>query len=433
MIKIYKNLAANAIFIEDANGAQFLNSIQATTDDPTSTKMNIFDSVEQIYLVYQEEFTEFVNENGEQWGVDANATINALNATFQSAGTPTGDPPTITSTATLAIVQGGTLNHTLVATYGVGYEWTSLPSGIVTVDGNIRNIIGGSSLVAGTYTFTAKAINYNGEDTQTLILTVSNPSFANTQSVNFSNNDYLQANAGILQNVLGRTTNGTGSNDAWSISFWFKPGTATNTAQTILYFGNQDTVNQGYIQLKYNGQGNQKRIEMRYGSNNNRLTFNTAANSFNTNNWYHFMVCYDGGTTGSSNTGVTAYYGRFNFFIDGVLVNSSNTNTNSNFGYTGSIIPQNFRIGRFNNGQSLRNNSRIDELAIWSSDECANIATIYNNGSPRDLSLISSVPVHWWRMGDGDTFPFLFDSGSAANCTFQMLNMTSANIVNDVP
>ena len=34
-IKIYKDEAANSIFIEDANGAQFLNSLQASV--PTTT------------------------------------------------------------------------------------------------------------------------------------------------------------------------------------------------------------------------------------------------------------------------------------------------------------------------------------------------------------------------------------------------------------
>ena len=36
-------------------------------------------------------------------------------------------------------------------------------------------------------------------------------------------------------------------------------------------------------------------------------------------------------------------------------------------------------------------------------------------------------------MGDGDTYPYLQDSGTEGNCIFQMNNMTSADIVNDVP
>ena len=107
--------------------------------------------------------------------------------------------------------------------------------------------------------------------------------------------------------------------------------------------------------------------------------------------------------------------------------------SNSNFGYTGGIIGQNFRVGRFNNGQNLRNNCRVDELAVWDSDQSANISSIYSVGGAVDLMSLQDEPEHWWRMGDGDTFPFLFDTGVQANCIFQMQNMTSADLVNDVP
>ena len=430
-IKVYKDSSANAIFIEDSNGAQFLNSLHATVTDDTCS---ISDTAKSLDITTGIDFAEYVDESGTPYGTTAVETCDALNAIFSSSGTPTGNIPAITSTLSISSVSGSVVNYELTADYGVGYEWdlSNVP-GITTVEGNPRKLIGGSGLPVGTYNIPVKAINYNGEDSKTIVLTVSTPPFANTKSVKFNNNDYLQANAGVLQNVLGRTTNGTGSSDAWTISFWFKPGTSTNQSQTIVYFGSQDVTNQGCIQIKYNGQNNQKRLEMRYGSSNNRLNFSTAINSLSTNNWYHIMVTYDGGTTGAGSGSVNAYYGRFNFFIDGTLVNGTNVNTNNNFGYTGSVQPQNFRVGRFNNGQTMRNNCKVDELAIWDSDQSANISDIYNSGSPRDLSLISSAPVHWWRMGDGDTYPFLFDSGSAANCTFQMLNMTSAVIVNDVP
>jgi len=81
----------------------------------------------------------------------------------------------------------------------------------------------------------------------------------------------------------------------------------------------------------------------------------------------------------------------------------------------------------------MRNNCRVDEVAIWDTDESSNISSIYNSGSPFDLSTLTNDPLHWWRMGDGDTFPFLLDSGNQNNCIFVMNNMTSSDIVNDVP
>ena len=81
----------------------------------------------------------------------------------------------------------------------------------------------------------------------------------------------------------------------------------------------------------------------------------------------------------------------------------------------------------------MRNNSKVDELNIWDSDQSSNVSAIYNGGTVFDTMTLTDQPVHRWRMGDGDTFPYLFDTGSAANCIFIMNNMTAANIVSDVP
>ena len=430
MIKIYKNVGANAIFIEDDNGAQFFNSIQAVILDPASTKVSIYDNVKDLYLVYEEEYTLFVDENGAQWGTDAVDTCNALNAIFTNSGTPTADLPSITSPLTVELQQGDILNYELTADYGVGYEWDlSAVSGVATVEGNIRKLIGGSSLGLGSYNIPVKAINYNGEDSQTLVLNVTAPAFANTKSIEFQNNDWLGGNAGILSNVLGRVANGSGASDAWTISLWFKAGTSTSNSQTIAYFGGASVNNDGHLYLRYRGGSNA--LEFRYGTNFNFLKLTTNNNTLPVGVWKHILISYDGGTTGAASGSVGSYYGRFSIFIDGVL--QTTTNSNSNFGYTGSVDAINFRIGRYNSSASLRNGCKVDELALWDSDRSADIAAIYNGGTPTDLNTLGTPPVHWWRMGDGDTYPFLLDTGTAANLIFIMYSMTAASIVNDTP
>ena len=79
----------------------------------------------------------------------------------------------------------------------------------------------------------------------------------------------------------------------------------------------------------------------------------------------------------------------------------------------------------------MRNNCVVDEVAIWSTDESANVAAIYNGGVTHDLSLLTSTPVNWWRMGDGDTFPTLADN--IGTLDFTMTNMNAGDIVNDTP
>ena len=108
------------------------------------------------------------------------------------------------------------------------------------------------------------------------------------------------------------------------------------------------------------------------------------------------------------------------------------SSSHQNYGYTGSVDADNFRVGRFVSGNYMRD-CRVDELAIFNSDQSANITDIYNSATPFDLSTLTTPPLHWWRMGDGDTYPYLQDSGTAANCIFQMYNQTAADIVNDTP
>ena len=425
MIIIYNDTAANAIFIDDANGVQFINSLHAVVENSLVSILNLARDNE---IVSNVSHTVFVDENGDQYLGDANAVCDELNAIFSDAGS-TGQIPDITSQGVATIVEGESLNYELTADYGVGYEWGNLPTGIVTAVGNPRRIIGGSNLAPGVYNITAKAINYFGEDTLNLTLTVSTPPLANTKSIEFQNNDYCGANAALLDSILGRSGNGSGAGDAWTISAYFKAGSANNSSQTIFYFGAQDVANSGYIQIKYNG--SLKRIELRYGSNSNRINLATPIASFPAGEWKHIIVTYDGGTTGVSSNSVNQYYSRFSIHLDGVT--QTTTNSDSNFGFTGAISGQNLRVGRWNNGQNLRNRCKVDELAIWGSDQTSNISDIYNSGMPQDLSEISNPPNHWWRMGDGDNFPNLQDSGSTGGVTFVMYNMTASSIVSDVP
>ena len=423
MVKIYKDSAANAIFIEDANGVQFINSLQATIENGSCS---IHDLARDIDIVTDEPFDSFEDENGGSYGNNATEVCDALNAIFQSSGTPTGDIPNITSSLAISLTEGETLNYELTADYGVGYEWDlSNVNGVTTVEGNVRKLIGGSSLSVGTYNIPVKAINYNGEDSETIVLTVSTPPFANTKSVQLDNQDYLGANAALLDSTLGRSGNGSGSGDAWTISFWIKP-TSSSSGRVVFYYGSNDTTNGGIIEIRLTSAN---KLRLQYGSGNNYIRLQSP-NALTSNVWQHITYTYNGGTTGASSGDINNYYNRFDLFIDGVSQNTSNSN--GNYGWSGALSGQNLRVGKLVSGNTL-NGEKIDELAIWDSDQSSNVSDIYNSGVPFDFSTLTDEPKHWWRMGDGDTYPYLQDNGTEANCVFQMYNMTSANIVNDVP
>ena len=429
-------------FSVDATGTTVILSDQSTGDALINYPVNTIKAVQEdvgIRVILDDGDKIYINQlDIAQTYIDGTlvtqtlaTAVNELNALFQNTGTSAGEVPNITSSLAISLVEGQTLNYELTDDYGTEYEWdTSAVSGVVVTSDNRRKIIGGSGLAAGTYNIPVKAINYNGEDSETIVLTVSTPPFANTKSIQFNNLDYLGANAALLDGILGRSGNGSGSGDAWTIAFWFKPTTNTS-GQTVFYFGDNDITNSGHINVRFLGANDNLRLQ--YGSNNNFIRFQSATSSLTPNQWQHIVISYDGGTTGASSSDMADYYSRFKVFIDGSNVISAGTWSHNNFGYTGGIDADNLRVGRYASGNYLKDNTKVDELAIWGSDQSANISDIYNSGTPFDLSTLTTGPNHWWRMGDGDTYPNLQDSGSAANCVFVMYNMTSSDIVSDVP
>lgn len=82
-------------------------------------------------------------------------------------------PPIINSALTLSHNVGETFNYELIVDKGIRIEWDlSSVEGVSTVDGNDRFLTGGVNLALGTYQIPVKAINYYGEDSQILQLSV---------------------------------------------------------------------------------------------------------------------------------------------------------------------------------------------------------------------------------------------------------------------
>ena len=380
----------------------------------------------EFYEMYELPYTEYVDESGAALGADEPSTVNALNAILRNSGGADGNPPVITSSLSITVTDGTPVNYVLTATDGVGYEWSNLPDGLTVGNGNRRNLLGEITAGVGTYNVQVTAANAFGSTTETLVITVTAAPFSNTKSIEFENQDWMGANANAVEPVLGRSSNGSGSWDAWSIHMWFKASSA-NQGQVLLYFGDNDSANGGYIQvMQINSSGN-KLLRLRYGSNNNNLRLQTPSGSLTPGTWQHILITYDGGTTGSSSADMADYYSRFKIYIDGVL--QSTNNSESNYGWTGSVDGDNFRLGR-QSGNYLRD-AFIDELAVWDSDQSGNISDLYNGGATQNLNSLGTPPNHWWRMGDGDTYPVIQDNVGTAH--FVMYNMTAADIVNDVP
>lgn len=355
--------------------------------------------------------------------------VNELNSLFNQAGTPTNSVPEITSALNIGLTSGNNLNYILTSNYGSEVIWDlSEVPGVVSREGNNWNLMGGTGLGPGIYNIPITLINSNGQDTETLVLTVSNPPYNNTRSVLFENNDYFSALA-TTSNPLYRPANGSGSSDAWTISMWVKGGTNNNSKQTLLSFGGSNGGNDGRVTVWWDNSPGNGNIRLRYGSDDQNVEVETPTASLQQSTWRHLVITYDGGTTGSVPASILDYYSRFGMWIDGVLQTLSGKEDDD--GFSDEMPVELFFIGEDASGGNSLRDVFVDEIAIWPSDETGNVADIYNSGATHDLEIMPSPPMHYWRMGDGDTYPTIQDN--IGSLDFTMINMTAFNIINDIP
>jgi hypothetical protein len=220
------------------------------------------------------------------------------------------------------------------------------------------------------------------------------------RSVDFDGvDDYVEMGTGINSSLeVG---------DSFTYSAWFRT-TESGTNQMIM--GNME-----WSPVRYRGfslaitSSNIVRVRCMYNSVSYHYIDSSA---ISTDTWYHVVASYDGSGT----------LAGMNLYIDGALDNASSGTTGTLTDIT-SLDP--FRIGTAENFTwDFKGN--IDEVAVFSSElTSGNVTTIYNSGTPNDISSFS--PLSWWRMGEGDTFPTLTDSGSGSN-DGTMTNMVAGDI-----
>jgi hypothetical protein len=212
------------------------------------------------------------------------------------------------------------------------------------------------------------------------------PSFSNTFSLSFDGvDDFIGFSPFSLS-------------AEFTLSAWVKPVSLSANQGNII---SSATSNANKI-----GISSASSVQVKLGGTLSTIT-DGGGNNFSIGVWQHILIIRD-----SSNI-VTVFRNGSAF--------GSPSSANAGTGTYDSI-------GKFNNSQFL--DEQLDEVAYWTSDQSANIGSIYSASGAVDLTSLS--PVSWWRMGDGDTFPTLTDNGSASN-NGTMTNMTSGDIVEDVP
>ena len=225
-------------------------------------------------------------------------------------------------------------------------------------------------------------------------------SFSNTLSTTFDGvDDYVTMGNPTELQITG----------ALSISFWYK-----SSASTDQYALGKDSLAGRSFAVWTNSYGAPQNINF-YLFSSGAITQVFSSSNYNDGNWHNVTCIFIPSTSMS-------------IYIDGVLDGTNTTSIPASIDNT----TDEFVLGSLvSSGQELYVfNGNLDEVAVWNSDQTSNVSTIYNSGTPQDLTSLS--PVGWWRMGDGDIFPTLIDSGSGGN-NGTMTNMSSSDIVLDVP
>ena len=150
--------------------------------------------------------------------------------------------------------------------------------------------------------------------------------------------------------------------------------------------------------------------------------------------WYH--LCWTANRPASGTT-------LSKLYIDGTSVTLSTSVFLALIANSGWTASNNTQIGARNvvGGSPPAQfflEGHLDELAFFNYALTAgNVATIANAAASSGSKAIDldeqsfDKPEHWWRMGDGDTFPTILDNVGSVDMT--MNNMTAADIVSDVP
>ncbi len=291
-------------------------------------------------------------------------------------------------------------------------------------------LIGTSAAFTGSsdaYVINCKAANAIGGITNfTVTINVTQAAYTNSKSLDLDGStNWLQGNP-ISMTALERATNGDGN--GWTISMWVKPDTSNTGNQTLLVYGAGDDYNGGAITLKQNGGTS---LVFNYGTVYDNIIL-VNGNSFVNNTWQHVMITFDGGTTGTNPNLATDYYGRFNIYIDGSQITPFGVASNSGYDgdLSGAVVSDNiFRIGRACNVHNNYYQGTINQVAIWDTDQSANIATIYNSGATQDLSLLAVAPTHYYEIESSVTT--IADIEGSAPLTGY--NFVTGDLVTDAP
>jgi hypothetical protein len=182
-----------------------------------------------------------------------------------------------------------------------------------------------------------------------------------------------------------------------TISTWIK---VTGSVNTYNYIVSRAGSTYGSYHLRYTS-ANKFNVHLGFASSQFKNDI-TSSSTYTLTDWHHVAFTYDQTNVKLYVDGVEEYSAAETRAIH---YTAGSAGTDTHIGKTGGTL-----------GYPSPSEGLIDEVAIFNTAlSGANITSIYNSGSPDDLTSYS--PVGWWRMGDNDsgTGTTITDQGSGGN------------------
>ena len=189
----------------------------------------------------------------------------------------------------------------------------------------------------------------------------------------------------------------------FTLSFWMNGASTSNHMMLSSNYGYADgwgimrkTANKFHIYYYYSG-----------GSG---WLYQNVVTDMSNDAWTHIMLA----RTGTS----------LKTYVAGSLKNTTTLSNNISFS-GGTLVTNN----------NYRSASYLDEVAVWSSDQSANIAQIRSTANkPKNLNSMSTKPLYWWRMGDDNsgTGTTISNNSNATGGTVNWLLTNGASINSSV-
>ena len=198
---------------------------------------------------------------------------------------------------------------------------------------------------------------------------------------------------------------------ATSFSWWFNAQQSTlNTSFPIIHKERQIYIDLGNGRIRVNLFDTTNQLIQNQSDFASEIAIGRQCN-FNAtqNQWYHFVVTYDGGkthdginfyvdgvkkTVGFHNNGPSDSFDSFNTNSDEIIAIGSRLYYYSIEKYHGQ--PDGTRID-----YNMHKAMLLDDISIFNSELTeSNVATLYNSGRPGNISSLN--PFCWWKMSQGD-------------------------------